>query len=741
MTDKWFLEDIKVSIAERNRFVIIDPKGNAAFLLDLLSKENYVVLKTNPDHRAEWERVKEELFLRYEAESTHSEENVVFYVQREREQLSFLYDYCFTHGSLDLTDMTMWLKQKIFQATNLQINVDSDELLTFAKLGVGKELSWWQKVLQNLEEAIELKEELLPFLHEPDVYFSRIEADIKAFIKEKFFDLIGQPYMEKPLTTLATEVTYHLFNQLLINQIDNDLLQVYKTWVDSHKYSVSLKDYLRSYKIDASIDIWNVHPYHSFRTIDIKQLSELTANFNDKSYIKKKLTKVKRRAEVQHAPSWWQDVLTIITFDTKELSKCNSLDKVVKYYTEHFHHLDRAIRNVYAAFLNDVEIVRPLQEHYENLNKELLQHWFDVASEYMTNQQGLLIDLVNRTGNKTAIIVGDGVRYEIAAHVAAALDKQCIVTKNIILADMPSETEHNMSALYVGNNEVLPVHKDREKRLSAITGKTIEYINLEELHRGIQSNCLVLTYKDIDSAGEKLQQGAIKLFGEFEKVLIEKISLLIKMGYEVHLVTDHGFVLTGVLDEADKIATDTNGKKEVHERFLRTEDKQSNSEWLCFNKEYKSYNYIYVAKTHKPFKSRGVYGFSHGGFTPQEIIIPHFIFQKEKLATDGLAVQITNKAALADVTGELFAIKLKGTAKKNDLFSANRKVQIILYANNKELSSSSILTVEANKEQSLEFSFKGYNELKAIVIDAVTQEQLDNTIIKKSNARDLGGLF
>lgn len=34
------------------------------------------------------------------------------------------------------------------------------------------------------------------------------------------------------------------------------------------------------------------------------------------------------------------------------------------------------------------------------------------------------------------------------------------------------------------------------------------------------------------------------------------------MGYhQVHLVTDHGFVLTGILDEADKIDPITAGKK------------------------------------------------------------------------------------------------------------------------------------------------------------------------------------
>jgi hypothetical protein len=43
--------------------------------------------------------------------------------------------------------------------------------------------------------------------------------------------------------------------------------------------------------------------------------------------------------------------------------------------------------------------------------------------------------------------------------------------------------------------------------------------------------------------------------------------------------------------------------------------------------------------------------------------------------------------------------------------------------------------------QSFDFSFGGHSEVIAVVVDANTQEQIDSVKIKKSNARDLGGLF
>lgn len=746
MTEKWIIQDIEKHIANRNRVVIIDPSGECAYLLPYIEKQNYTILKTETSNKEEWQRIKEELMLRYEAESQHKAQKVVFYVTRQKTELSFLFDYCFTHGCVDLSNPVEWLRKKVFTGTGHQITLENPMLLTAAKLGIGKDLAWWKKILQNLEELVSIEDELIPFLSTPESFFKDKEADVKRLFEEKLFDLIGQTYRKVPAKTLATEVVNHLFSSLLNNAITPELLSIYHKWLDSHTYSKALQNYIDTYKIDAQLNIWNVHTDHCFAAIDIKQLQQITANFRDKVFVKEKLQKLHNRIKSRKAhafvPQWWNDVMILFEFDNKPLAHCNSLEKVTSFYTTDFHKADRAIRNIYASFLQDQEIVRPLQEHYESLNHELLQHWFEYSSQYQPNQQGFLPQLIAQSKPGTAIIVGDGVRYEIAAFIVSQLQQKCKVSLDIMLADMPSETEHNMSALYVGNNELLPVHKDREKKLSESTGKEITYMNLEALHYGIKADYLLLTYKDIDSAGEKLQMGAIKLFNEFENVLTEKIELLLKMGYhQVHLVTDHGFVLTGLLDEADKIDPIVTGKKDVSERFIRTTEKQSGTDWILFEKTYDEFKYVYAAKSHRPFKSKGVYGFSHGGFTPQEIIIPNFVFSKDAPTTKGLEVNITNKKELNEVTGELFGLKIQATAKADDLFSASRKIQVLLYANNITYSSSNIITIEPGATQSFDFSFGGHNEIIAVVVDASSQEQIDSVKIKKSNARDLGGLI
>ena len=631
MIDQWFLEEIEKHLSHRARVVLLDPEGQCEFLLPLLSKKGYNVLFTKPWLQENWQTVQEELFLRHRAESEYANEKVVFYVTRPQQKLSFLFDYCFTHGCLDLSKPGEWLRNKLFTHTNLQVNMDNPLLLTAAKLGIGKDLNWWKKILQNLEQLVSIEEELLPFMASPEAYLGNKDKDVRRLFEEKLFDLLEQNHRSKPPQTLANEVATLLFEKLLNNDLQGELLSIYYKWVDSNTYADSLKEYLLDHKMDTNQNIWNVHQDHCFERVDKRALREICANLRDSAFVKEKLQRLRPRVQSQRVakwiPTWWQDIYTLLEYDSKPLASTNSFEQVVAFYTTHFHQIDRAIRNLYSFFLQEEAIIRPLQEYYESQNHALLQHWFDATAGYRSNQQGHLVQLLQNAKPNIAVIVGDGVRYEIADYVATILEKQYIVTRNTMLADMPSETEHNMSALYVGNQEVLAVHKDREKRLVETTKKDITYLNLEALHYGIKAEYLVLTYKDIDSAGEKLQQGAIKLFSEFEKVLIEKIDLLLKMGYrEVHLVTDHGFVLTGLLDEADKIDPNATGKKEVHERFIRTADKQYNNDWVVFEKKYKEYQYVYAAKNHRPFKSKGVYGFSHGGFTPQEIIVPNFVF-------------------------------------------------------------------------------------------------------------------
>ena len=52
---------------------------------------------------------------------------------------------------------------------------------------------------------------------------------------------------------------------------------------------------------------------------------------------------------------------------------------------------------------------------------------------------------------------------------------------------------------------------------------------------------------------------------------------------------------------------------------------------------------------------------------------------------------------LKEVTGEIFNIRLQGENPSGELFSATRKVKILLYANDNKYSDSNIIKLEAGK--------------------------------------------
>jgi hypothetical protein len=243
--------------------------------------------------------------------------------------------------------------------------------------------------------------------------------------------------------------------------------------------------------------------------------------------------------------------------------------------------------------------------------------------------------------------------------------------------------------------------------------------------------------------GEKLQQKALKYFPETIEFFAEKISLLLSIGYaKVYLITDHGFVLTGLLSESDKISVNLKGEFAKAERYIWTKDKQGDliPGLIEAKKDYKQFSHLYFSRNINPFKTPGLYGFSHGGICPQEIVTPLFCWERSE-TTSTLTVVIENKSDLKDVTGELFRIKIRSNKDTEDLFSIERKVYFVFFAKKIQINKSDVFTIQRNEIITKEYTFDGYPEIEVQLLDASSKQQLDRAIIKQNKARDLGGLF
>ena len=594
-----------------------------------------------------------------------------------------------------------------------------------------------------------IEKELLPFLDDPKKFVQKYNDQVVGTFFKKVSEHLSQDYIEKPPETLALEVVKAMFDGLIYNNSDSILENVYWNWVDSVTYRSSLSEYLNKYKIPKNMDIWGVSTAHPFQEIDECWLKEIGDNLYDKEKLPKYLAKINERSQNKQAETlgitFWNDIRELLGFDSKDISYLTSINECVEFYVKHFYKLDSAIRNLYMNFLNNKGLLEPFQEYYKDLAGIFLDKWFKCFDEYKTNQTGLLQRIINENNCKTAIIVGDGISYEISQNIIKNVSKKYSVIKDIVLADIPSETENNMSSIYMGNGVIEKIQSKREKYLQDTNqDKTIGFVSLNKVNDDIeQYQYLICAYNVIDAMGEQLQHHALQHFDKIERECAEKIEFLLRNGYKkVYLVADHGFVLTGILNEADKISVEFTGKVQKNERYIRTVEPQQVSNDKVFEVEqtYDDFKYLYFSNTLNPFKTPGVYGYSHGGLSPQELITPHISWESIKEDSNILDVTIDNKSDLQNVTGEIFQIRLKAAASEVDLFSSERKVYLVFFSKGKQITKSDIMTMTNNQEICKDYAFDGNEMMEVQLLEAESKEQLDKATVIKDKSRDLGGL-
>lgn len=757
MIDTWFNNDIAQIHNTHPVSVFIDERGDAEFLLKILD-DKLEVYTANTEL--------EELHAKYIIEKQiHNTEgknkNFVIYTTVARDNLTFLREYCEVYGCVEIKYLENYIKDKVHKELKLNINLPKDEIIAAAQVSIGKNQTYWMDIShKGATEIFDLEKELLPFIHDPEGYINRkYDKTIQETFYRKVNELLNQAYIEKPPSTLASEVVTAMFNGLIANNCHPTLLAVYKKWLDSLSYSSSFLTYVSSYSVPSNINIWEVNTDHPFESIDKQWLKELGSQIAHGKLVEilysQRIISLKKRRDSKQVKargiSFWEDIIKLLEFEPAEINRLTSMDKCIEFYKSQFSAIDTAIRNLYTKFLNEPKIIEPFQSLYKGHIDLFLDKWFAHFDSYEEDQTGVLQRIIDNNNQKIAIIVGDGVAYEVANQVADKVDEtsKIALEKDHILVDWPSITLNNMSHIYIDNGTVEPVKNKREKYFSSKNPDLmIDYINLEQVSDdALSGQVLICTYKDIDDMGDKLNNKALKYFQESIEFFAQKIHQLLDIGYsKVYLITDHGFVLTGMLSEADKIIDKPQGLTNTSERYIWTTERQGEYFRSRFIEKAKEsvdgvYNYLYFAKNMNPFKTPSTYGFAHGGLAPQELITPYFCWFRDNLSDIGLKIEIDNKQDLSSVTGELYKIRVRAESSELNLFTQERKVALFFFANSKHINTSDMLTLEADETIDKEYAFDGYSEVHIQLIDAVSKELLDTVIVRKNNERDLGGLL
>ncbi len=367
MLDKWFQEGIDAILQKKNRMVITVEDKNAGFLYELIP-DKYKIYQTGDDI--------EELRAKYEIEKNQHDQKVVIFTHRPRAKLKFIREYCETGGCIEIKYLHNYVKTLVHAHLGLNLQLTVSETATAAQISVGRRQDYWLDIIHKGRDYIfNMGSEVLPFLNDPQTYWQKRDKQVKKAFLTGLNQWLGRADIEQPPETLAKEAAEKILGALVQKDGDTKFKAVYHKWADSKQYEDALDQYIADTQVAYRDDIWAVDAAHPFADIDRQWLIELTQklsrNPSDKTYLQTKLAIIKQRAAAQTGKTLyktlWPDVITLLEFDPAPMNRLNSFEDVTAFYTARFYLLDTAVRRLYAEFLNEKEIIRPLQEYYQAL--------------------------------------------------------------------------------------------------------------------------------------------------------------------------------------------------------------------------------------------------------------------------------------------------------------------------------------------------------------------------------------
>jgi len=734
MLDKWFLKDIEQGLKNNERLVIVDPAKRCGFLIDLLKKnKSWKVFDVHTEF--------DELEIKYTIEKNHPNDRVIVYTTRKMDDLTFIREYCATGGCLHIPFLHRYINEKVNENFNFILQADNTEIIGIGKLSIGKQKDFWDRVKATGGTGIFMPEDLLQFLVEPEGTMNNQSSEENTLFLSFLEQFCEHSLEYKPPKTIAIEFTRCVFDNLIYSKNDSFLDKIYKRWIDSVRYRKVLDDYLNNYSLPEDFDPWQMPAKHPFAGIDKKWLDDIIEHLYDRSWINRKLPKINQRAIACEQgfgkTVCWYDIHELLNLDSQGIEQITNLTGAISYYTDMFYKTDTAMRHLYTEFLSEKDVIQPLQEYYEKMLMAFLDKWFEYFSaEYAENQTNLITQIIDEKVTPAAIIIGDAIAYEVAMEITNSIPKDTDKNIQVIRTNYPSDTDHNMSTLF-GSKEILPTRYARHRCFDS-RKYSVEYLDLDSIATNhVPQDISIIYTADIDELSEKKKQGALKYYSEYIGKISQKILKLFELGYKkIYLTSDHGFVITGLLSEADKIEFNI-PDSDKHERYILSKSKAPYlPEWIIeIHQQYKGFPYQYYSKSIKPFITKGPYGFAHGGISPQELLVPLITFENK--SKYDLKVKITNKDDIKSIAVENFDVHIQA---ESELFDIQRRVIIALEKSKKEIARSDIITLSQGEKVRREFSLEGNDMVDVNILDAVSKEMLDKCIVRLVRARDLGGL-
>ncbi|WP_071906587.1 BREX-1 system phosphatase PglZ type A [Methanobacterium congolense] len=383
----------------------------------------------------------------------------------------------------------------------------------------------------------------------------------------------------------------------------------------------------------------------------------------------RKKTHFYKKYEHHYKVLYWANLLIKQVNKFLEEPYIDSVEEIIRKYCDSWSFIDRCYRKFYYHYdkISNQDQLHDLRQLIENMYSNtylsgLAMKWSDKLEECRSIQNLPLDKQYNFYKNnvihsvknsKTAVIISDAFRYEIAEELKEEIDKDPTRKTKIkpMASTIPSYTALGMACLLphkeIGFDKKFKVLVDgepcnstseRQKILEkhnpnsmAVSYDEIIPLTRDELRDKLKDINLIYVYHNqIDARGDKLSTEN-EVFTASEESFDEILKLIKKLtdavNFSSHWITaDHGFIYKrGKLDESDKVDLSQKDIYVKNKRYLLSKESMNIEGTSNYSLDYLDIHDINVNTPRGVdiFKTQGAgQNYVHGGSSLQEVIVP-----------------------------------------------------------------------------------------------------------------------
>lgn len=556
-----------------------------------------------------------------------------------------------------------------------------------------------------------------------------------------------------------TYCAYKIDNAFQLNQINRIMALAFSDKTIAKSFESALLSLSGKIKEQSIIDCYGTEAeyYYMPETMCWPILQQLVANhlYTDNDWLIERLhqLRIKQDNNPQTIPA-----ITFVSFvayyykKTAEYPslKFNCPEDYIKRYVADLYWVDTYYRKALNGFdeisktvpVYDgmITVKRRLDADYAQFTNKLNLEWVTCLSEKggglkglkeMHLQQNFYADFCAPHIEKMAVIICDALRYEIAAEIMGEIAKRRrhVAELDYAIAMLPTETKYCKQALLPYKSLVLchdasmlvdgkyiNTIDDRTAQVKKYNENAVCYSfanfdkkNSEEKREMYKNQLVIVFYDDIDESGHQAstRTQVLSIVNHTIASLVDEIySILSSYNItDVYLTADHGFLYNDIdFAEKDKIGI-SDSTLEQKNRYYLTFNNEAREHIAKFKlsevsnmlEEEEKDVFVAVPKgTNRFYAHGGGYGFTHGGASLQELVIPvlHCSQQRSDERLEVTVALMNRKLSMTSGRIKITLVQLEPVS------MTHKKVDVIcaLYCNNELVSSERPVTLDATGE-------------------------------------------